>query len=82
MRPPALLVLCGKPENVAVWQGELRQRYLPSVVTIAPPANSAGLSGPLDRPAAEQTTAWLCRGTLCLPPITRIEELLSALGES
>jgi len=80
LKPPALLVLRGKPEETAAWQRELRLRYLPGVMTITPPDNSAGLPERLDRPGAERATAWLCVGTQCLPPITRIEDLLSALG--
>jgi uncharacterized protein YyaL (SSP411 family) len=82
LQPPSLLVLRGKPDDIAAWQGELRRRYSPSLLPITPPENSAGLPKPLDMPAAEQATAWLCAGTQCLPPITRIEELLSALGKS
>jgi len=80
LQPSALLVLRGKPNEVAVWQGELQRRYLPNLMTLTPPENSAGLPEPLNKSDAEQTTAWLCAGTQCLPPITRIEALLSALG--
>jgi uncharacterized protein YyaL (SSP411 family) len=82
LQPPSLLILRGKPDGLAVWQGELQRRYLPSLVTLTPPENTGGLPGPLAKPAAEQATAWLCTGTQCLPPITRIEELHSALGHA
>ncbi len=85
LQPPSLLVLRGKRGEIAEWQDELQRRYWPDLMTIVPPENQAGLSdlselpGPLDKPASAQTTAWLCRGTRCLPPITRLEDLLAAL---
>jgi uncharacterized protein len=36
----------------------------------------AGLPGVLDKPPGKTTTAWLCQGTQCLPPITDPAELL------
>ena len=80
LRPASLLVLRGKPNELDVWQGKLRRRYFPDVLIITPPENTDGLPEPLVKPTGEHATAWLCRGTQCLPPITRIEELLSALG--
>jgi uncharacterized protein YyaL (SSP411 family) len=79
LQPVSLLVLRGKPAEVAAWQTELRWRYLPNLITIAPPEDAGALPEPLARPVSAQPTAWLCTGTQCLPPITRIGDLLSAL---
>ena len=55
------------------------------MMTIMLAGDVADLPAALDKPRPEQTsgekvTAWLCHGTQCLPPITDLGELLSALG--
>ena len=40
----------------------------------------ADLPAPLNKPHTTTTTAWLCRGTQCLPPITRLDDLLAELA--
>jgi uncharacterized protein YyaL (SSP411 family) len=82
LRLPSLLVLRGNAEQVAAWQNELRGRYLPEVLALAPPADATGLPEPLSKPGGDTPTAWLCQGTHCLPPITRLEDLLAALDAS
>jgi uncharacterized protein YyaL (SSP411 family) len=77
LQPPGLLVLRGK--EAATWQAELRRRYLPDVITVVLGEEMSGLPEALDKPMREQTTAWLCRGTQCLPPVTDIDELLKVL---
>ncbi|HEY5993837.1 MAG TPA: thioredoxin domain-containing protein [Gallionellaceae bacterium] len=81
LQPPSLLVLRGKSNELTEWQDELQRRYWPGLITIMPPENSTGLPEPLGKPATQQVTAWLCAGTHCLPPITRIEDLLGALAK-
>ena len=76
LRPPSLLVLNGA---AGAWQEQLRTRYLPDMICIIVPDNAAGIPEPLSKPAAGQATAWLCTGTQCLPPITRIDDLLAAM---
>jgi len=52
---------------------------LPNVMTLVPEDDVADLPDVLDKPRGEKTTAWLCHGTQCLPPITDINELLKQL---
>jgi hypothetical protein len=78
LQPPGLLVLRGK--DAAAWQAKLQQRYLPDVMTFVLSDETTGLPEALDKPAREQTTGWLCRGTQCLPPVTHLEELLKMLS--
>jgi uncharacterized protein YyaL (SSP411 family) len=54
-------------------------KYLPGLMTIALTDNETDLPATLDKPRALTTTAWLCRGAQCLPPITSLEELLLQL---
>ncbi len=82
LKPPSLLVLRGKRDELSAWQAELRARYFPDLVTIAPPDDASSLPEPLAHPGGSVTTAWLCTGTQCLPPITRVEDLFAALRAS
>ena len=80
LHPPGLLVLCGKPNETATWRAAVQKNYLPDLMTLVLPEESSGLPQPLDKPLSEQTTAWLCLGTQCLPPITSLDELIEQLG--
>ncbi len=78
LKPPELLVLRGDADQLAPWLMELRRHYVPDVIALAS-GTAQGLPPPLSQPQTEQATGWLCKGTQCLPPITRIEDLLTAL---
>ena len=80
LQPSSVLVLRGAPGATGAWQNALRSRYLPGVMTIMPEDDVAGLPDALDKPRGEKATAWLCRGTQCLPPITGLDELLAQLS--
>ena len=80
LQPPSLLVLCGEEKEAADWRAAVAAKYLPELMIIALARDAADLPPPLDKPRASVTTAWLCRGTQCLPPVTRLEELLAQLG--
>ena len=80
LQPAAVLVLRGTRDETRVWRDALRSRYLPGVMTIALDDNVTDLPEVLAKPQGEETTAWLCHGTQCLPPITHIEELLQQLA--
>ncbi|MFZ5524525.1 MAG: thioredoxin domain-containing protein [Pseudomonadota bacterium] len=80
LQPPSVLVLRGTASGTIEWQDVLRSRYLPGVMTIALTDDVADLPDVLDKPHGEKTTAWLCRGTVCLPPLTNLDELLEQLS--
>ncbi|HUX91713.1 MAG TPA: thioredoxin domain-containing protein [Gallionellaceae bacterium] len=75
LQPASLLMLCGPKNAVASWQDALRTRYLPDVMVFAVTENLADLPEALGKPVTDRTTAWLCQGTQCLPPITSLDEL-------
>ena len=79
LQPPSVLVLRGAASATDPWRSALRSRYLPDVMIIALPDDVADLPGTLAKPRGETATAWLCHGTHCLPPITRLDELLEQL---
>jgi uncharacterized protein YyaL (SSP411 family) len=78
--PPALVLLQGDAETCAQWQRALEDGYRPTV-------NVFNLSGsPALPPAlvkgatpAEGAVAWVCRGTVCLPPVTALAAVVEAL---
>jgi uncharacterized protein YyaL (SSP411 family) len=80
LQPSAVLVLRGTVSVTSTWQSTLRSRYLPNVMTIALTDEVTELPEVLDKPRGDKTTAWLCRGTQCLPPITNLDELLKQLA--
>jgi uncharacterized protein YyaL (SSP411 family) len=80
LRPPSVLVLRGVTDETSAWQNALRSRYLPDVMTIALTDEAEDLPEALTKPSREITTAWLCHGTQCLPPITDPDELLKELN--
>ena len=44
--------------------------YMPELMIIALTCDETNLPAPLRKPRSSGTTAWLCHGTQCLPPIT------------
>ncbi|MBI4808163.1 MAG: thioredoxin domain-containing protein [Nitrosomonadales bacterium] len=80
LRPPSVLVLCGAGNETAAWRAAVSAKYLPGLLTIVLKGDETGLPVPLNKPRAATVTAWLCRGTQCLPPITRLDELLAELA--
>ena len=79
LQPPSVLVLCGAEKETAAWQAAVMAKYRPGLMVIMSTGEEAGLPAPLDKPRASTTTAWLCHGTQCLPPITHLDELLAEL---
>jgi uncharacterized protein YyaL (SSP411 family) len=79
LQPPSVLVLCGAEEETAAWRAAVSAKYRPGLMTVVLGGDEAGLPPPLDKPRAASTTAWLCRGTQCLPPITQLDLLMSEL---
>jgi len=80
LQPPTVLVLRGSASGTSAWKSALRSRYLPGVITMTLADDISGLPEVLDKPRGESTTAWLCHGTQCLPPITEPDELLKQLN--
>jgi uncharacterized protein YyaL (SSP411 family) len=80
--PPRLLVLRGRGDELLRWQESLGAEYLPDAMVFALPDGMPGLPAPLDKPArAEPVNGWLCRGVICLPPMSDFVQLRSACKE-
>lgn len=79
LQPPSMLVLCGAEIETAAWRAAVAAKYLPGLMIIVLNGDEASLPSSLDKPRSATTTAWLCHGTQCLPPITSLDELLTEL---
>ncbi len=77
--PPALVVLTGPCAATCAWRAGLAGRYLPGVMALQLPEDTAELPATLAKSVAAHPQAWVCRGSQCLPPIADIETLLNAL---
>jgi hypothetical protein len=79
LQPPSLLVLCGDEKETAAWRAAVSEHYEPGLMVIALNGDEQDLPEVLAKPPQASTTAWLCRGTQCLPPITRLDALRAEL---
>ncbi len=83
LAPPKLLVLRGRPEPLASWQRELSRHYVPDSLTLAVADGLPALPPSLDKPARpEPVNGWLCRGVICLEPISDLVKLTQAIKET
>ncbi len=82
LQPPDLVVLRGRDETeLAAWQTQLARDYAPRRLCFTIPADAGDLPGLLaERPADDTTTAWVCSGTSCQPPLTSVEAVKAAIG--
>ena len=78
--PPTLVVLTGRPTEIAPWRAQLDGRYRPDMLAIQLPDDTADLPEALAKPVGPYPQAWVCRGPQCLPPIGDIESLLESVS--
>ena len=82
LEPSSILVLRGRGQELASWQAELARQYLPHAMVLTLPDGFAGLPAPLDKPARpEPVNGWLCRGVICLEPVSDLIQLKAACQE-
>ena len=81
--PPTTVLLRGDPRESHEWQRALERVYRPTV-RVLDVAGVRPLPAALDKGAAPAhgATAWICRGTTCLPPIRTLHELLHAVDHT
>jgi uncharacterized protein YyaL (SSP411 family) len=78
--PPAIVVLRGADDDLAVWRAELDKLYDPRRMSVAIPSGATGLPASLvDKRAGAGTVAYICRGTTCSAPLGTLGELVRAL---
>jgi len=80
LQPPQIVVLRGDAQTCADWQLRLSEHYLPGRIIMAIPDTADTLPGILaERKPRGATTAYLCTGQTCLPPIFDFAELAARL---
>ena len=79
--PGEQVIIRGAPEALPEWQQAALATFRPERTLYAIPETEAGLPAPLARRQTEgKTTAWICRGVECLPPVTTPEALRKSLS--
>ena len=81
LRPPSTVILRGDAAGCAAWLAAIQRRYKPSL-HVLDLARENDLPGALSKPAGvdpAKPSAWLCRGSTCLPPINALAELEAAI---
>jgi uncharacterized protein YyaL (SSP411 family) len=81
LEPPASVLLRGDAATCAAWRRKLEQSYAPARRTLDLSGADA-LPGALAKPhdARDAATAWVCKGTVCLPPIHSLDQLETKLA--
>jgi hypothetical protein len=75
-RPTRTVIVRGPKSELDRWRGALAQRYAPQTMVVAIASDVSGLPPVLDKPAAREASAWVCEGTVCLPPVGSLETLI------
>jgi uncharacterized protein YyaL (SSP411 family) len=84
LTPPTTVLLRGDATTCAAWQRAVERGYRPAVHTLDVSVQE-NLPGTLSKPHEALTghasaTAWVCRGTTCLPPIHSLAALEAAMA--
>jgi uncharacterized protein YyaL (SSP411 family) len=81
LSPPSTVLLRGEPSTTAAWRASLNAKLRPSVRVY----DVAGVDLPAELgkgalPERDRAAAFVCRGTVCLPPIGTLEDVEGALN--
>ena len=81
--PPTTVLLRGDPREAHEWHRALERAYRP-MVRVLDVSSVRPLPAALDKGTATThgATAWICRGTTCLPPIGSLHELMHAVDRA
>ena len=83
--PGELVIIRGPQPDAGQWQAVANQGYKPWRQSYVIPFEATEAPGYLPRSAAsdvqQRTTAFVCQGLVCGPPIGRLDDLKTALGE-
>jgi hypothetical protein len=78
-QPPTVVILRGAAGEMAAWQKQLNQKYLPHCLSFSFDASVRHLPQTLEREYKDDVNAWVCRGVECLPAMNQVDVLLESL---
>jgi hypothetical protein len=80
LTPPVFVILRGDPKPMAAWQQQIDRVYAPRLLTLAIPSDATNLPDALAAKSPRgAVVAYVCRGSVCTPPLTSLVELLAGL---
>jgi uncharacterized protein YyaL (SSP411 family) len=83
LQPPKIVILRGDSSAMDSWQRDLWKAYDPHRFVIAIPSDAANLPPALaDKTPRDGVTAYVCKASVCSPPITSPNALARHLRES
>ncbi len=83
LEPVEIVIIRGKPEAMSSWHQAAMLMYAPRRLCIAIPDDVTDLpDGLAAKEPRDDVVAYLCRGTVCGPPLTSLSELTNTLRES
>jgi uncharacterized protein YyaL (SSP411 family) len=83
LQPPEIVILRGKHDELDEWLAVARAVYTPNRLVFAVPNDAEHLPGALAaRRPATTPIAYICHGTVCGAPVTRLADLATALSRA
>ena len=77
---PCTIIVRGDRSQLELWREQLALRLDPDQLAFLIPSDAKNLPVAIaEKKAGEKTTAWICHGFTCQPPITDLGDLLSAI---
>ncbi|MBI1284207.1 MAG: DUF255 domain-containing protein [Thiobacillus sp.] len=74
LTPPRVILLRGPASGLREWSAALASRLFARDMLLALP-NGLSLPAALFKAEADRPTAWVCSGTSCQPPVTKVSDL-------
>jgi len=82
LSPPRMVIIRGREDEACAWREAVQAEYQPRILCFAIPPGESELPGLLaERGFDGETTAYVCDGGTCLPPLHSQEELVNLGGD-
>jgi uncharacterized protein YyaL (SSP411 family) len=79
--PPCIVIVRGKTRQLDAWRDRLALELTPYQMAFFIPSHAKQLPDTIaEKKAGEQTTAWICHGFTCQPPITDLTGLIAEIS--
>ncbi len=80
---PSSIIVRGDTNQLALWREQLGPRLTPHQMAFFIPSDAEDLPDAIaEKKTDGETTAWICRGFTCQPPITDLTSLISIMSSS